>query len=110
MSRSNSFPITNARSSHLASPAGGAVSLADGIFRRICAREVPNTPNIRQIRKGYTEALRQADAELVLNVARALLTRGEHRWVAYELVHHHRAAMHRIGEPELEEFGRGIDS
>ncbi len=84
--------------------------LADQIYRRI--RELPrkNTPSIRTIRKEFTRLLRQADASLVLEVARAIIERGEHRWVAYELIHEHPGAMRRIGKYELEEFGRGIDS
>jgi 3-methyladenine DNA glycosylase AlkD len=110
MSKSNPSRMTGTRPIRSTSPAAEPKLLADEILRLIRALDVPNTPNIRQIRKQYTDALRQADAELVLDMARALLARGEHGWVAYELVHHHRAAMQRIGEPELEEFGRGIDS
>ena len=110
MSRSNSSLTTETRSKRSTSTAEEQVPLADEIFRRIRALGVPNTPNIRRIRREYTEDLRQADAGFVLDVARALLARGDHRWVAYELVHHHRAAMQRIGEPEMEELGRGIDS
>jgi 3-methyladenine DNA glycosylase AlkD len=85
-------------------------SLADQLYRRILSLPVKNTPSIRAIRKQFTRWLRPADGSTVLDVARAILARGEHRWVACELIHDHPGAMKRIGEDELEEFGRGIDS
>jgi 3-methyladenine DNA glycosylase AlkD len=33
-----------------------------------------------------------------------------YRWIAYELIHGHSPAFERLGEAELEEFGRGINS
>jgi 3-methyladenine DNA glycosylase AlkD len=83
--------------------------LVDQIYRRISALPVKNTPSIRIIRNEFTRSLRQADASLVLEFARAVLAREEHRWVAYEIIHSHPAAMRRVGEAELLEFGRGID-
>jgi 3-methyladenine DNA glycosylase AlkD len=65
---------------------------------------------MRAIRKEYSRALRHSDASMVLDLARALLAMGGLRWVAYELIHNHPEAMGTIGEPELEELGRGMDS
>ncbi|HLC03686.1 MAG TPA: DNA alkylation repair protein [Anaerolineales bacterium] len=86
------------------------VTLAADISRRIRSLAVQNTPSIRSVRKEFSRSLRRADASVVLDMARALLVTGEHRWVAYELVHEHDGAMCQINEAELEEFGRGIDS
>lgn len=84
--------------------------LAEDIQRRIRALPVQNTPSIRAVRRQYSAPLRRAEASIVLALARALHAGGEHRWVAYELIHAHPEAMRCIGDQELAEFGRGIDS
>lgn len=86
------------------------VQLAGELSRRILSLPVRNTPNIRAVRKRYSRLLRQASASEVLDLARAFMALGSDRRVAYELIHEHQAAMEGIGEPELEEFGGGLDS
>ena len=85
-------------------------AIAAEINARIQDLTVKNTPNLRAIRRRYTRSLGEANASLVLAIARELLDRHGCRSVAYELILHHRDALQWIGEPELEEFGRGIDS
>lgn len=85
-----------------------AEEVASAIDAEVCALSVRNTPNERAIRHKYSRMLRQANPEFILNVARALLK--HHRWLAYELIAHHRAAFQSIGEAEVEELGQGINT
>lgn len=87
-----------------------AKRVASGIDAEIRALPVPNAPNARAIRRKYSRQLKEADPEFVVNVARALLENHGHRWISCELIANHDAAFQRIGENELQEFGRGINS
>jgi 3-methyladenine DNA glycosylase AlkD len=89
---------------------GSEQALAAQIDAEIRALPVPNTPNIRAVRRKYTRELRGAEAGYVLDLARELLGRSDHRWVAYELIREHPAAFAGLGEVELVELGQGIDS
>lgn len=84
--------------------------IASELDAAIRALPLRNTPNQRAIRRAYSRLLRQASPDFVLDVARTLLKDHGRRWLAYELIANHRAAMERIGVTELEELGRGIDS
>jgi len=84
--------------------------IAAEIDSDIRALEVLDTDNIRAIRKRCSALLRDTSGEIVLAVARVLHNEYRHRWVALEIICHHKAAMALIGEAELEEFGRGMDS
>lgn len=85
-------------------------AIAAEINARIQDLKIRNTPNLRAIRRRYSCLLVEANAGLVLGIATELLDRYGWRSVAYELILHHRDALLRMGESELEEFGRGIDS
>ena len=76
----------------------------------IRALPVHNTPNERAIRRKYSQRLKGAEATFVLAVARELFQNCGHRWIACELIAGHKAAFRSIGEADLEEFGRGINS
>lgn len=84
--------------------------LAAEIDAEIRALPVLNTPNARAVRHQATRKLRRASPEFVLDLARELLQGYDQRWLAYELIANHPAAFQRIGEAELAELGRGIDS
>lgn len=84
--------------------------LAEEIAADMRALSVPNTPNQRAVRKRYSALLASAGPDLVLDAARTLITEYGFRWVAYELIAHHREAFRRVGEAELEELGRGMES
>jgi 3-methyladenine DNA glycosylase AlkD len=84
--------------------------IAGVLHHRILSLPIRNTPSVRSVRRDFSRLLRNTDASLMLEIARVILTSGEHRWVAYELIHEHPEAMKRIGESELEELGRGINS
>lgn len=87
-----------------------AIEIASELDSEIRALSVRNTPNERAIRRKYSRILKQTDPEFILDLARELLYNCGYRWLAYELIQNHRAAFQSIGEGELEEFGRGINS
>jgi len=84
--------------------------LAAEIEARIRALPVQNTPSTRAIRREYSRKLKNADPGLILDLARELLNRYGYRSLPYELIRCHRGAFCCLGEAELEEFGRGINS
>ncbi len=85
-------------------------SLAAAIDAEIHALPIRNTANGRAVCQKYSRRLKEADAKFVLEVARELIENLDQRWIAYELIRAHKAAFHSLGEAELEEFGRGINS
>jgi 3-methyladenine DNA glycosylase AlkD len=84
--------------------------IAAEIDAEIRALPVRNTPNERAIRRKYSQLLKQASPEFVLDVASKLLKDNSYRWIAYELIANHREALRHIGEADLEELGQGINS
>lgn len=82
--------------------------MAIAILNEIRALKLPNAPQMREVRRRYSLALRENDPEFVLNVAREILSDSDHRWLAAELILTHPSALGLIGEKELLEFGRGM--
>ena len=89
---------------------GSVKKIASELDAEIRALPVQDTPSARAIRRKYSQRLKPSSPELLLGVARELLETYGQRWLAYELIQDHRAAFQRIGEAELEQFGRGINS
>lgn len=89
-------------------PAAVAAELA----RRLRALGGARTDVIRRLRREYSKHLAKATPRAIVRVAIALIGRPghPHRFVAYELVHHHRPARASLGARELERLGRGIAS
>ncbi len=85
-------------------------TLAAAIHAALRRTRPQNTSSLRALRREYSKQLASAAPELVLALARQLLTLPGRRWVAYELIQDHPAAFACLGKEELEEFGRGIDS
>lgn len=89
-------------------------ALVDEIDGRL--RSLPNlkTENVREVRKEFSKRLAKTSPQLVIALALRLLRLDRpgsgYRFVAYELVCHHRAALRSLSEKELELFGQGIDS
>ena len=79
-------------------------------------RALPNlkTENVRSVRKEFSKRLVNTSPQIVISISIRLLQLDrldfEYRFVAYELVCHHKAALRSLGEKELELFGQGIDS
>jgi 3-methyladenine DNA glycosylase AlkD len=86
---------------------GSIASQFDGEIR---ALPVQNTPNVRAVRRKYSRRLKGADPGFILDLVRELVARYGYRGPAYELIAAHKGAFRSLGEGELEELGRGIDS
>lgn len=82
------------------------------IRARVQALLLPNTTNIRNARREFSKLLAQAEPDFVLNLALSLmkLPGFEFRFIAYELVQHHRGTFASLDVPTLEKLGHGIDS
>jgi 3-methyladenine DNA glycosylase AlkD len=81
--------------------------LAAEIDSRI--RELPDrsTASVRGVRREYSRRLRRAPAPDVLELVDALVP--AQRWVAYELLYHHPAALALLDAERVERLGRGLD-
>lgn len=87
-------------------------ALADEIGERIRALPWRTTEPIRALRREYSRRLRLVEAGAVVEVA-SLLARSlptQHRWVAYELVYHHPAALESLDAEQVTALGQGLDS
>ncbi len=86
--------------------------LAEEIDARLLALPGRRTEIVRAMRREFSKRLANAHAGVVIGLALELLERPnfEYRFVAYELVCHHHAALRSLGERELEQLGYGIDS
>lgn len=75
-----------------------------------CLQALPNskTETVRAVRREFSRRIAKAPPEEVLALALRLLD--QHRFVAYELVHYHPAALRSLGEQDLELLGRDIAS
>jgi 3-methyladenine DNA glycosylase AlkD len=84
-------------------------AVADALDEQIRALPWADPPvdEMRRLRRAVSQDLRPAPGPDVLAVALAL--RDRQRWVAYELVYHHRAARVGIGEAEVVALGQGLD-
>ena len=64
----------------------------------------------RTVRRKYSQLLKDADGALVLQVVGELVHGHGYRGTAYELVKFHTGAFRSLGQAELEDLGRGINS
>jgi 3-methyladenine DNA glycosylase AlkD len=86
-------------------------TLAAEIDARLrCLPEGAKTPDVRAIRKEYTRRLKKAPAEKVVDLAWRLRNHYGHRFVPYELLFYHKAALASLDESQVEALGQGIDS
>lgn len=69
------------------------------------------TGALRALRRTYSRRLAEEPPRAVLRLALRLVAAGgiERRFVAYELVHHHRATLAGLNARDLERLGRGLD-
>lgn len=87
-----------------------AKKLADEIAAKIRALPSLKTEPVRAVRRAYSKQLARASAPYVIEVATRLLEKRDSvRFVAYELLKHHRAAAASLRESDLEKFGRGLN-
>lgn len=87
-----------------------ASEIAAEIHNRLQSLPVRNAPNVRGVRRAFSQALRREDGRLVMEVATDLRLQYGYRGVPYELILAHRGAFRLLGEQKLEELGRGLDS
>jgi 3-methyladenine DNA glycosylase AlkD len=86
--------------------------LAADIESRLSELDGIKTEGLRAIRREFSKRLARADASVVIQVALRLLEQSgiASRFVAYELICHHRVALGSLRAKELRQLGRGIDS
>jgi 3-methyladenine DNA glycosylase AlkD len=87
-----------------------AIKVAAAIDADIQSLSLRNTPAMRAVRRMYSQALQDAPAGLVFQLATNLCKVDETRWIAYELIRGNRTAFERLGPTELEDLGQGINS
>ena len=82
------------------------------IDARLRALPGPKTEDTRAVRRVISKRLAKAPPQAVIELALRLLKHLgiEHRFVAYELVSHHRAALRSLRARQLKQLGRGINS
>ena len=87
-------------------------ALAAKIEERLAGIGGSTTAALRQVRRGFSQRLKDAEPHVVNKVAERLLgvPHRTYRFVAYELIHHHRGALTRLNARQLERFGSGIAS
>ena len=73
-------------------------------LRSLRAMRKWSTVNIRKIMRRHARMLEQASPEFILDIA------GEVIWGRFVLIMEHKATARSIGEAELEDFGRGMNS
>jgi len=85
---------------------------AEEISSRVFLLESFTTEAIRSLRREFSKRVAKSPPRFVVDVALSLLDKHtfEHRFVAYELVCHHRAALASLTERDLKLFARGIGS
>jgi len=87
-----------------------AREIATEIHNQLQSLPVRNAPNTHRIRRAFSRALRREHGHLVVEVARELRLEYGYRSIPYELILAHQAALRLLGQRELEELGRGLDS
>ena len=85
-------------------------ALLDELDARIGATPMAAEP-LRRLRREFSRRVAGEAPREVVALALALVRRGgiERRFVAYELVHHHRGALAGLGARDLERLGAGLD-
>ena len=86
-----------------------AEAIAARIVRDVRALPCRNVPSIRAVRVKYSKDLPDSPAETIVALAHTLRERGM-RWVGYEIVHHHRAALASLRIKEVEALSKGLES
>jgi len=71
-----------------------------------------DTPHVRALRKDWTARLKDEGASAVLALGQAVerASPQEGKWVAYELIRHHKGAFAAVGPGEVEDFATRIES
>jgi 3-methyladenine DNA glycosylase AlkD len=86
--------------------------VAAEILERIASLSSQPTEAVRAVRREYSKRLARSPPEMVIALAIKLVDRSEIyvRFVGYELILHHKAALRSLDAKKLERLGRGIDN
>lgn len=84
------------------------VELANAIESDVDALESADAKPMRAVRRRYSAKLEEASAETIHDIARHLMRAPQLRWLAFELIRYHPAALDAIGSDELEEFAKDL--
>jgi 3-methyladenine DNA glycosylase AlkD len=89
-----------------------AYPTASEIVKKIQALPKRTTGAVRNVRRGLSKQLANASAVYVLNLANELLEQPQflYHFVAYELVHFHKAAFKSLRLKQLKQLGRVMNS
>jgi 3-methyladenine DNA glycosylase AlkD len=88
-----------------------AKTLEAEITSRIASLTIPNTENVRAVRREYSRQIASCPPEMVVDLAARLVDRSHLlRFVGYELVLHHKPALQNLNARLLERLGQGLDS
>ena len=79
----------------------------DTAVRALPAR---NTPNVRKIRRRFSELVQGQNPDFILELVHTLIADYGYRGPAYELLAGHRVTFARLGAAEIEALGEGINS
>jgi 3-methyladenine DNA glycosylase AlkD len=90
----------------------GVQAIAAEIDDRLSSQSGANTEELRALRREFSRRLKDAAPHVVIEIANLLLEVPKigHRFVAYELIHHHPSALAHLNAWQLEQLGRGISS
>jgi len=91
----------------------GVPALAEEIDERLSSLAGgAATADLREVRREFTHRLKDAAPHVVLELANLLIDvpQTAYRFIAYELIHHHPAALSHLNAWQLEQLGRGIAS
>lgn len=90
----------------------GVPALAEEIDDRLSGMAGATTEELRSVRREFSHRLKDAAPHVVIELAALLIEvpRMDYRFVAYELIHHHPAALSHLTAWQLEQLGRGIAS
>ena len=92
-------------------PPINAKDLVAQVEKEILSAGSWRTPVLRAIRKSISRRIISLDRQLIIEAALALISRNKvHRFIPYELVQNHPAAMAGITWSEVEGLGKGMAS
>jgi 3-methyladenine DNA glycosylase AlkD len=82
------------------------------IVERISSLSSHTADEVRAVRRHYSIQIAKSPPEPVISLAVKLVDRSQivFRWVAYELVLHHKQALKSLDAKRLERLGKGLDS
>lgn len=85
--------------------------LVAAVEKEILSARSSSVPVLRAIRKNISRKVNALDRRIVIEAALALISRNRvHRFIPYELVQNHPAAMASISWAEIEQLSEGIGS